>query len=121
MVEVVYAPWEKIVIHEAIKHSLQDLVNMQTLGVQPGTLGRPLLWAEGVAFDHDGIPPTDDIIKEQLQGRLHWSSVTFAIMPEYKEVIVIKETNIRMPVINVGNNPILRSTATWLKEHAEEL
>jgi len=121
MVKVVYAPWEEIVIHETIKHSLQSLFNMQTIGVQPGALGRHLLWAEGVAFVHEGMPPTTDIIKEQLQGRVHWSAVQFAIMPEYKDVIVIKETNIRIPVINATNNPIMKTVATWLKEHAEEL
>jgi hypothetical protein len=121
MVQVVYAPWKEIVIHEAMKHLLQDLVNLQTLGVQPGGLGNPLLWAEGVAFVHQGMPPTDDIIKEQMQGRVHWSNVRFAVMPEYQDAIVIKETNMKIPVINVENNPILRAGATWLKEHAEEL
>jgi len=45
----------------------------------------------------------------------------FAIMPELKEVIVIKETSVKVPVLNVTNNPILRTVATWLKEHAKEL
>jgi len=121
LVRVVYAPWEEIVIHEPVKHSLDDLVNMQTLGVEPGALGRNLVWAEGVAFTHEGMPPTTDVIKEQLQGRVHWSSVRFALMPEYKDVIVIKETNVKVPIINVSNNPILKTAATWLKEHAEEL
>jgi len=121
LVRVVYAPWEEIVIHESIKHSLDDLVKMQTLGVQPGALGRNLLWAEGVAFVHEGMPPTTDVIKEQLQGRVHWSSVRFALMLKHEDMIVIKETNVKVPIINVSNNPILRTAALWLREHAEEL
>jgi len=121
LVRVVYAAWEEIVIHESIKHSLDDLVKMQTLGVQPGALGRNLLWGEGVAFVHEGMPPTTDVIKEQLQGRVHWSSVRFALMPEHQDMIVIKETNVKVPIINVSNNPILRTAALWLREHAEEL
>ena len=121
LVRVVYAAWEEIVIHESIKHSLDDLVKMQTLGVQPGALGRNLLWGEGVAFVHEGMPPTTDVIKEQLQGRVHWSSVRFALMLEHQDMIVIKETNVKVPIINVSNNPILRTAALWLREHAEEL
>jgi len=64
MMKVVYAPWEEIVIHEAIKHSLDDLAKLQTLGVQAGALGHHLLWAEGVAFVQAPLPPTDDVIKE---------------------------------------------------------
>jgi len=118
MVKVAYAPWEEIVIHEATKYSPDNLVKLQTLGIQAGALGHHLLWAEGVAFVQAPMPPTDDVIKEQLQGRIHWSGVGFAIMPEFKEVIVIKEG--RVPVVSVSNNPILRTVATWLKEHAEE-
>jgi len=121
LVRVVYAPWEEIVIHEAIKHSLDDLGNMQTLGVQPGALSRNLLWAEGVVFIHEDMPPTAGVVREQLQGRIHWSSVRFAPMPKHRDVIVIKETNVKVPMIDVNNNPILRTAASWIKEHAEEL
>jgi hypothetical protein len=121
LVKVVFAPWEEVVIHEAVKHSLEDLVNQQALGVQSGGLARPLLWAEEIAFIHEAFPPTTDIIKENLQGRVHWAGVRFAIMPEFKNVIVTKEANIKVPVIGVRNNTILRTVAIWLKENADTL
>lgn len=51
----------------------------------------------------------DDVIKEQLEGKVHWSSVEWEVMPEYEDGIVIRETNVRVPIITVGANPILRS------------
>ena len=115
MVKVVYQPWKEVIIHESIRYVLDDLVKIRCLGVQPGGLGRQLVWAEGVAFSPAGMPPTEDVIKEQLQGRVHWAAVEWASMPQYQNVIDVKEAKIRVPIINVSTNPILRSVAEWLK------
>lgn len=121
MVTIVYEPWREIVIHEATRFSLDDLVRRRTLGVEAGALSKQLLWAEGVLFTYNIMPVTTDTVKEQMQGRIHWSSVQFALMPEaeLKEFIIIKETNVKVPVINVNNSPTFRTVANWLKEHAE--
>jgi len=115
MVKVTYKPWEEIIVHEAIQHSIDDLVKLLSVGVPPGGLGHPILWSDGVAFTHDAMPPTNEVIKEQMQGRVHWSSVRCASMLEYKDNILIKETNVRIPVLNVSNNPILKTAAEWMK------
>jgi hypothetical protein len=115
MVKVTYKPWEEVIIHESIQHSLDDLVKMQSLGVPAGGLGNRLLWAEGIAFKHSGMPPTDDVVKEQLQGIVHWSAVEWALMPKYENAIIIRETNVRVPVIDVSTNPFLKTVAKWLK------
>ena len=49
MVEVVYQPWKKIIIH-VVKCVLDDLVKLQSLGVEPGGLADPLLWVGGIIF-----------------------------------------------------------------------
>jgi len=120
MVEVVYEPWQKVVIHESIQYPLDDLVKMRSLGVPAGGLGQHLLWAEGIAFFQSAMPPTDDVIKEQLQGKVHWSAVEWALMPEHQNVVVIKETNVRIPIINVSTNPVMRTVAKWLRSQTKE-
>ena len=116
MVKVTFKPWDEIIIHEAIQHSIDDLVKLFSVGVPLGGLGQPLLWANGIAFNHAGMPPTEDVIKEQLEGKVHWSSVRFAPMPQYKDSIIIKETNVRIPIIDVSNNPILKTAAEWMSQ-----
>ncbi|MCP8307473.1 MAG: hypothetical protein H3Z53_07340 [archaeon] len=115
MVKVIYAPWEEVIIHELIQYSLEDLVKIRSLGTPPGGLSRNLLWAEGIAFIHSTMPPTPDVIKEQLQHKIHLSAVEFAPMPKFNDYVLIKETNVRVPIINVGNNPILKTVAEWLR------
>ena len=117
MVKITYEPWKTIVIHEIIQYDLQMLVHLRCLGVQSGQLARPINWANGVAFAHNGMPPTNEVIKEQLQGRLHWSSLQFAFMPKHQPLITITEGNIRVPVLDLSDNIIFRDMAEWIKRH----
>jgi hypothetical protein len=119
LVEVVYQPWKKIVIHEIVDYTLDDLVRLQSLGVEPGGLGDPLLWVEGIVFSSSTMLETKDVVKEKLEGIIHWSSVEWARMPEFKEVIVIKETNVKVLIINVSAHPIYKAVSKWLKEQKE--
>lgn len=116
MVEVVYQPWKKIVIHEVVKYALDDLVKLQSLGIEPGGLAEPLLWADNIVFSRSTMLETEDVIKEKLEGAIHWSSVEWAPMPEFKEVIIIKETNVKVPILNVSTHPIYKTVSKWLKE-----
>lgn len=119
MVEVDYQPWKKIVIHEVIKYNLDSLVKLQSLGVEPGGLAQPLLWAEGIALSKSTMRETEDVVKEKLEGVVHWPSVMWAPMPEFKEVIIIRETNVKVPIIDVNAHPIYKTVAKWLKEHTK--
>lgn len=117
MVEVVYQPWRKIVIHEIVKYSLGDLVKLQVLGVELGGLAEPLLWTGGIAFSKSTMHETQDVIKEKLEGVAHWSSVEWAQMPEFRDVIVAEETKVKVPIIDVSSHPIYKAVSKWLKEH----
>lgn len=115
LVKVTFKPWEEVVIHEVICHSLEDLIKLSSFGVQPGGLAPPLNWAEGVVFRQSPMPPNDEVVKEMLQGRIHWSAVAYALMPEYKNVIPITDINAKIPVLDASSNAILCEIAKILK------
>jgi hypothetical protein len=121
MVKIIYAPWKEIIIHEAIEHSFDEFISIQSVGVPTGGLARPLVWAEGVVFMKIAMPPSPEMIKENLEGRIHLSAVGWAVMPQYKNIIEIKETKVRIPVINVSSNAVLTEVAKWLKHSAKSL
>ena len=116
MVNFIFEPWNTVVIHEIVRYDIQDLVQRQGLGVQAGQLGRGINWANGVAFRHSTIPATDEIIQEQLQGKIHWSYLAFALLPKYQRAFVIPEGNITIPIIDVSGNAIFREMAEWIKK-----
>jgi hypothetical protein len=93
------------------------LVHLHGLGVQSGQLGRPINWANGVAFDHISMSPTEDIIKEQIKGKIHWSALSFAFMTKHQQMIEITEGKIRIPILNLSDNVIFRDVVDWIKKH----
>lgn len=118
MVKITYQPWEEIIIHEAVEYSLAALLEMQSFGVPPGSLGRSLTWANGIAFIYAAMPASDDVIAEQLKGNMHWASVAFARMPTYENAVLLQEMNVRIPIADVSGNPTLYAVARWLADQA---
>jgi hypothetical protein len=116
MVKITYQPWEEIVIHEVVEYPLVALLEMQSFGASPGSMGRSLMWANGIAFVYAAMPVSDDVVAEQLKGKVHWASVIFAAMPAYENIVVLQETGIRVPVVDVSGNPSLYAVARWLRE-----
>jgi len=118
MVKITYQPWEEIVIHEVVEYPLAALLEMQSFGVPPGSMGRTLMWANGIAFAYVAMPASDDVVAEHLKGRMHWASVVFARMPAYESAVLLQAMNTRIPVADVSGNPTLYAIARWLREHA---
>jgi hypothetical protein len=76
-------------------------------------------WAEGVIFSASPYQPKSDIIiKEALKGNIYWSSVLFALMPEYKQLI--KFGAFEVPVINQEKNSTLRQVGLWLAKQSKK-
>lgn len=115
MVKVIYAPWKEIVIHEFVEHNLDDFLKLRCIGITSGALGKPLLWIDGIALDRIGMRETESVIREKLEGKLHWSSLSFATMPKYKPMITVREGNIRIPIIDVSDNSYFQAVVKWLK------
>ena len=117
-IEFEYQPWKRIIIHEIIKFPLQHFLSGASLGVSEGGIGRPLIWVDGLILEINIFGETDDIIKEKLNGIIHYNAVSYAIQeklqPEFKV-----SGNIRIPVIDVSGNKIFREMATWLKKNFE--
>jgi hypothetical protein len=115
MVKFIYEPWKTVVIHEIVQYDLQMLIHLHGLGVQPGQLGSPIRWANGVAFDIVAMKHTDEVINEQIKGKIHWSGLTFAFMPQHQQIIEIPEGKIRIPILNLSDNVLFRELAEWIK------
>ncbi len=117
MPKIIYKPYDELIIHELVRYKLEDLVNLNALGVQSGGMGKPLYWAAGLAMVTYTLPSTDAVVNDQLNGKAHWAHVAYAPMPKYESPITIKENNARIPVINASTNPMFNLAAAWIKKH----
>lgn len=114
MVEFVCNPPKKVIVLECTEYpSLEAFSKVLATFMQTGS-SVVLRWAEGVAFLYTYLhPTTDGLMKEFLEGRVYWSDVIFASMPEYRPII--KVGTIDIPVIDVTPNRVLREAANWMK------
>ena len=119
MVEFEYQPWKKIIVHEVVKYPVEFFLSQHSLGIPSGGVGRPLHWADGVIFDIATMRATDDVIKEQLEGKIHYNSIVYGLLEKHQSEFRVAG-NIRIPVIDVSNNKTLKEMAVWIKRTFEQ-
>lgn len=71
------------------------------------------------AFNSQSMPLTREVVKEQLVGKVHLSLMSLASMSQYKNVIPIKDINVKIPVINVTANVVLCEVAKELEKRIQ--
>ena len=115
MVEIVCRPPKEVIFLECTKYP-----SLEALSATIGTIimtGQPIVlkWAEGIVFFYSPLPPTtDSLMEEFLEGKVYWTDVIYAVMPEYKSTIRLGTLDI--PVIDVTPNPTLRDVTKWMKK-----
>jgi hypothetical protein len=119
MVKVTYSPNKELVVHEIIEQDshifFEDMVR-QALS-SPVHVEPSINWVDGVAFVVAPMPPTDDIVKENLAGKVHYASVMFTKIPFQSQVPVrIGNQNYSARLRKADNNPTLIALAKFLRE-----
>ena len=115
--EIEIRPWERLVIRELVEYRLDDWVRQIAFGSRTSGGGIPTMqWTGGVAFSPVPLPNSDAVTAEQVKGVLHWSSVSFAIMDEYRNQIVHDHATIN--VIDVSANETFCELAAALKSRS---
>ena len=118
MVTVTYNPIKEVVVMEYIRYQSPEEL-LRNIILPPG---QPVIlyWAEGVVFHPIPLLPNNDkIIEELIKGRVYWSIVSFAEMPQYSGMISA-EKGPEALVVNVSRSRVLRSVAKWLNERLKE-
>ena len=113
-----YVPYSELVIHEIIKQDnetfFQEAVR-QNIGPQ-GYNVPSINWYDGIAFIAMNMPPTEDVVKENLQGKVHYSAVVYTnseFKPEMEFKVGAQTFPLRLR--NAGNNPTFVELVKFLK------
>ncbi len=119
MVKVTFSPYKELVVHEVILlDGLTLFEDMVRQSLATSSHAEPTVhWAEGVAFVFSPMPATEDIVKEGLEGRLHYAAVMFAKAPYQVRVAVkIGNQDYGVRLRKAENNPTLMALAGFLKD-----
>jgi hypothetical protein len=116
MVKITYEPINEIVIKEYIRFErVEDLVYIFAQ-LRAGGAPVSLSWANGLVFVSSILPPeNDEILDAFLKGKVYWTNVSFAEMPQYKSLIETRE-RVQVPVINVSSSSVIAQVMEWLKQ-----
>jgi hypothetical protein len=115
MVEFEYQPWKKIIIHEIVEFPPDYFLDNAARAAPEGGTSPPLQWAKGIIFIRTPLPPTEDVVGEQIKGIIHWSALHFGRMRRYQKEIK-RERSVTVPIIDLSEHETLGAMAEWIKE-----
>ncbi len=118
MVKVIFKPNSELVVHEVIEEESSRFFEeiIRQMLASPVHVQPTVNWIDGVAFVISPMPATDDIIKENLDGRVHFSAVMFTRTPYQAQVsskIGGQEFSVRLR--KAENSPTMVDLASFLK------
>jgi hypothetical protein len=115
-ITIKYEPFKEIVIMEKTQFSNPDEMARFTSVIAGGKLAG-LYWIDGVIFLYFPLPATNQAVAKALldSGKIYWTFVGYALMPNYMPTIETKE-KIIIPVVNMSADPVLKKVAQWLKD-----
>lgn len=115
MVKVSFAPINELIIHEVVKIDHDDLLRER---VTPAGI-MPLYWCSGVLFSFSSVPMTRDILKDYLQGKIHWMEVHYSEMKAYQPILELHDEQYsatpKVRVIDTSKSALHGDFIRWLK------
>ncbi len=119
MVDIVYSPISKIIVHEIIRADYQHFLNMFAIPQPLGGLQPSARWIDGILFIFKGFPPSPEVLRDKFQGVLHWEIVNFTEMEQYTPTITNPENNVTMKVLDNTSNTAVSDFIRWLKNDSQ--
>jgi hypothetical protein len=122
--KITYAPYQELVVHEIIEQVdanafFEDIVRLalsNPVQVQPS-----INWIDGIAFFVAPMQPTEEVVRENLAGRIHYGSVLFTRTDFRPQVAVrIGNQDFTVRLRRADDNPTLADLAGFLKEFKQK-
>ncbi len=118
MVKITYAPIQELVVHEAVKVQVDDLLRERV--TPAGTM--PLYWCNGILFSFSSVPMSKRVIDDYMNGVIHWMEVHFCEMKDYSPVMDLNDehynsSTLKIRVIDTSKSALHTEFAKWLKKN----
>ena len=116
MVKITPSPIKEVVVHEHILMNMEDLIRSRV--TPAGSF--PLYWCDGILFTFNSMPWTKDIVREYLEGKVHWVEVQYTRMDRFKPILELNDQSygsqgIKVRVIDTAASALHMDFVKWLK------
>lgn len=112
MVEIEYLPTKKITIHEIIKNPYNDFLRLFSF---PGNQVASR-WIDGVLFHISHYPKTPEVVRDNVQGFVHWEVLNFTKLEVFQEQVIDEKTKRQLTIVNNTTNSTVSEVIVWLKK-----
>jgi hypothetical protein len=118
--KITYTPYQELIVHEIIEQTnpaifFEDIVRLALNS--PHQAEPSINWIDGIAFFIAPMQPTEEVVRENLQGRIHYASILFT-RTDYKSQVPVKIGNqdFTVRLRRADDNPTLVELATFLRD-----
>lgn len=115
MVKITYSPIKELVVHEVVKVDWDDLLRGR---ITPAG-NMPLYWCDGIAFSFNSMPMSRELVKDYLEGKIHWMEIHYCEMKKYEPVVQLDDdeykATMRIRVIDTSRSSLHNDLIYWLK------
>lgn len=113
-------PTEEVVVHQVLE-SDNKIIFFEDVVKQTLTREIPVIptvnWIDGIGFAILYFPDTEDIVREEIKGRIHYSAVLFTRIPYQSEFVVnLGKEDIHVRLRKADNNPDFIDLVEFLKK-----
>jgi hypothetical protein len=125
LAKITYMPTEEVVVHQVLESDnkiifFEDVVKQMLVREIP--VIPTVDWIDGIAFAILQFPDTEDVVREELKGRIHYSAVLFTRIPYQPEFMVnLGKEDIRVRLGKADNNPDFVDLVEFLKTFKRNL
>jgi len=118
LVKITYLPFQELVLHEIIEQQnevfFEDVVRQSLTQTQ---VEPTVNWSGGFAFLVIPFPSTEDVVRDNLVGKIHFLSVIFTKM-EYRPQVPVKlgSQAYSVRLRKADNNRILVAMVNFLRD-----
>ncbi len=124
MAKITYMPTAEVVVHQVLE-SDNKIIFFEDVVKQMLAREIPVIptvdWIDGIAFAILRFPDTEDIVRDELKGRIHYSVVLFTKIPYQSEFVVnLGKEDIHVRLRKADNNPDFVDLVEFLKTFKHE-
>ncbi len=121
MVEIVYMPWKKFIIHEIIEQQNKSFFEwFMGEALSQNNIAPSVPWSNGIAFVVSNFMETPETVKEKLNGVIHYASVNFTRIGQQASFPVTMKDLSKYSVSLVANeNQDFHELAAWLRRWSD--
>lgn len=115
MVKVTFSPINEVVVHEVVSVEFDDLMRGR---ITPAG-NMPLYWCDGVLFTFNSMPFNREVIKDYMDGKIHWMELHFTPMEKYSQILELNDESykatLKVRVIDTSKSALHKDVIKWLK------